>query len=1042
MKLLYIYIQFLNKKGVPQQYRSFDELELNFSTTVKFRYDAAKNTLRFSERRIPLPDHFWTNNSLGSDYQNIYNINVIAGVNGSGKTTAIRCVMEMLECFYSLAEAEDTDDNHKEYGNRALMLIERNGEEFLLDYSPSSMKEPVSIPHDESLKKGIRVFSCYGKKDFIQHLTKERNEIASALLSTKVAYITNTLSQYDYERDKVGQSRRRYRFVYNASQGGMIGSDISEYFLYEIYKQVKYIFDVSQFERRSKLQERIHELTMPKTLKLHLRIDVFQSALKGFLSPFASEIEKNFQSSVKHSRLSSLLSMLCVASYAEELSLRGGFDLISQLSNQNKEGSDGESHQEQPSLEQWLNCIEYAFCSFIMKLKLNEHKKRITCLSVLDDERLISGSEDNTLKVWDVSSGKCLITFNKHKAKITCLAVCSKRCIVSGSADGSLIVWDASNGNKKQVLSKSKEAVTCIAKISDKKIVSGYADGTLRVWNLEEGSCQESKEQKREVTFVACLPGGRIVSSSVDRTLQFWDISDNTKKLNRQSTEITCMSTLSSGHVFCGLVGGSFQIWDASTCEYFTAPKGHGASITCIAEIDGNHIVTGSHDTCLRVWDISDIHSIKCVQIYKQHSSGITCVAYIGQNQIVSASKDRTIRIWNCENGDTIQTIAEHQDEITSLTVLHDGRIASGDKSGDLLISITKRDCHSEYMTSNDMVRFAIWLRGACAEYLEFIKNSPDLFSLFSRTADNTYQISLSDMNKSPDLSHAMVCFLQKYREQSYSAYTIDFDWGLSSGEENMLRIFSNLFHLLTYDRPDDRRIYNLPEWGTGRMETECDTLLLFLDEADLTLHPEWQRRFISILTSYIPSIFPASCVKDIQLMLSTHSPLMLGDIPGENITYLPGNMRNENAQHYRSISEPALTQTFGQNIHTILMNSFFLNRTIGQFAYQKIIDIADELEALNRAQKNAEDPVKLHEWQEKCQQYKCIIECIGDPIIRNKLMNMYNACFKPGNNQMDIQQKLMQIQELGEAASEKDRESMLSELDKVLNTFRHKGGK
>ena len=85
---------------------------------------------------------------------------------------------------------------------------------------------------------------------------------------------------------------------------------------------------------------------------------------------------------------------------------------------------------------------------------------------------------------------------------------------------------------------------------------------------------------------------------------------------------------------------------------------------------------------------------------------------------------------------------------------------------------------------------------------------------------------------------------------------------------------------------------------------------------------------------------------------------------------------------------------------------------------------------------------MKLHEWQEKCQQYKCIIECIGDPIIRNKLMNMYNACFKPGNNQMDIQQKLMQIQELGEAASEKDRESMLSELDKVLNTFRLKGGK
>lgn len=54
--------------------------------------------------------------------------------------------------------------------------------------------------------------------------------------------------------------------------------------------------------------------------------------------------------------------------------------------------------------------------------------------------------------------------------------------------------------------------------------------------------------------------------------------------------------------------------------------------------------------------------------------------------------------------------------------------------------------------------------------------------------------------------------------------------------------------------------------------------------------------------------------------------------------------------------------------------------------------------------------------------------------------MNMYNACFKLENSQMDIQQKLMQIQELGEAASEKERESMISDLEKVINTLRLKG--
>ena len=95
------------------------------------------------------------------------------------------------------------------------------------------------------------------------------------------------------------------------------------------------------------------------------------------------------------------------------------------------------------------------------------------------------------------------------------------------------------------------------------------------------------------------------------------------------------------------------------------------------------------------------------------------------------------------------------------------------------------------------------------------------------------------------------------------------------------------------------------------------------MDEADLTYHPEWQRQLIKILTAFLPLEFGSCGLNNIQLILTTHSPLLLGDIPPNNVIYLKENTNNIN--------------TFGQNIHTILKDSFFLKNGIGAFAADKI---------------------------------------------------------------------------------------------------------
>lgn len=104
----------------------------------------------------------------------------------------------------------------------------------------------------------------------------------------------------------------------------------------------------------------------------------------------------------------------------------------------------------------------------------------------------------------------------------------------------------------------------------------------------------------------------------------------------------------------------------------------------------------------------------------------------------------------------------------------------------------------------------------------------------------------------------------------------------------------------------------------------------MFMDEADLTYHPEWQRRFVSILTAFIQEIYPKECCREVQIILSTHSPLLLGDMPSRNVIYLKKDEKTGITQ----TDGRGRIETFGQNIHLILRDSFFLSDgTIGEFA-------------------------------------------------------------------------------------------------------------
>ena len=151
------------------------------------------------------------------------------------------------------------------------------------------------------------------------------------------------------------------------------------------------------------------------------------------------------------------------------------------------------------------------------------------------------------------------------------------------------------------------------------------------------------------------------------------------------------------------------------------------------------------------------------------------------------------------------------------------------------------------------------------------------------------------------------------------------------------------------------------------------DSLVLMVDEPDRALHPELARKFIAVLLEKVK----ACKDRNVQIVLSSHSPFIVTDILPEGVYSI------KEVSGKRIISNKK--DTYATNIYSLLMDSFMLENTFGQYSYQKLQDIIKLL----KEQKNVSE--------EELERSKMIIDRVGEKTIKNKMMQLY---YEKKNNQ------------------------------------------
>lgn len=248
--------------------------------------------------------------------------------------------------------------------------------------------------------------------------------------------------------------------------------------------------------------------------------------------------------------------------------------------------------------------------------------------------------------------------------------------------------------------------------------------------------------------------------------------------------------------------------------------------------------------------------------------------------------------------------------------------------------------------------------------FLEDIKKIDDVLSEY-----NTYE---NIMDNPDDLACKYCKVINKANPKFYNfieeifidgnSYVLRYiriqNLNMSSGERAMQNMFSWLVLIPQLDHimSIDRKTYT--------------SKLLLIDEIDLYSHPEWQRRTIEQLILTIINIE----TMPVQIIVSSHSPVILSDFPRDNIIYL----KKPNDQKTSVIdSSSDHNQSFGANIYTLFNDAFFMsNGVVGEFAKNKILEVYKEL--------TNEDALT----KEKSY-YQYFIDQIGNDIIRNEMRKL-----------------------------------------------------
>ncbi|MEM9214798.1 MAG: TIR domain-containing protein [Cyanobacteria bacterium P01_F01_bin.150] len=296
-----------------------------------------------------------------------------------------------------------------------------------------------------------------------------------------------------------------------------------------------------------------------------------------------------------------------------------------------------------------------------------------------DGQTLVSGSDDTTVKLWDVVTGEQLNSFTGHDNWVWSVGFSPDgQTLVSGSADKTIKLWDVESGKELRSFTGHDRHVLRVRFSPDgQTLVSGSADKTAKLWDVATGEQLRSftghDESFSSVSFSS--DGQTLVSGSADTMIKLWDVTtgEQLRSFTGHDEAVISVSFSPDGQT---LVSGSsdktIKLWDVATGEQLRSFVGHDEPVTVSFSPDGQTLVSGSADETIKLWDVATGQEIRS---FTGHNESVISVSFSPDGKsLVSSSLDKTIKFWDVETGEQPHNFTGHDQLVSSVSFSPDGK--------------------------------------------------------------------------------------------------------------------------------------------------------------------------------------------------------------------------------------------------------------------------------------------------------------------------------------------------------------------------------
>ena len=224
-------------------------------------------------------------------------------------------------------------------------------------------------------------------------------------------------------------------------------------------------------------------------------------------------------------------------------------------------------------------------------------------LTQLKNGLLVSGSIDNTLKIWDLSLGNYTFSFNAGDFVTSILELSDGRLAV-GFYYGSIQLLNLTTAKIDSYLNYHRKTVCSMIQLTDGRVASADYAGIINIWGPTGVTKFSLIGNVSQVLKLVELNNGLLAAGTGNNTIQIWNIASNTlvSTLTGHSNPVNTLIQLNNGLLASGSSDSTIKLWNANTGEMLATLKNHTNIVLSVVENVERSLISCSSDNTIKTW--------------------------------------------------------------------------------------------------------------------------------------------------------------------------------------------------------------------------------------------------------------------------------------------------------------------------------------------------------------------------------------------------------------------------------------------------------